>query len=247
MTESIIYRSGELTNKDVSIKDRKITFSWASPTPVKRYFGNEILSMDPGALRSERLSAGAVPFLLNHAVDNQIGSIVSHFQRGEKWYATAKISRSQQGEDYLQDAADNLRPGISFGYRTHRLTRIRKADPQIPGDVDDFRVDDYEPLEISAVSIAADSRVGIGRADDAPFDLRGVDITDEAGNPIQIRGDKGDVDAEGDEREALFRSIQEEATFRFDFEKSGLTIAQLRCVDAFLKLPGEVRIRIIKS
>lgn len=70
MTESIIYRSGELTNKSVSVKDRMVSFSFASPTKVRRYFGNEILSMEPSALRNERLSAGAVPFLLNHSVDN---------------------------------------------------------------------------------------------------------------------------------------------------------------------------------
>jgi hypothetical protein len=192
-------------------------------------------------MRQERFQSGQVPFLLNHKTDDQIGTIVNHFQRGQKWYATAKISRSQRGEDYLQDAADSLRPGISFGYRTHKLTRIRKADPQVPGDVDDYRVDDFEPLEVSAVSVAADPRVGIGRADDAPFDLCGVDITDEDGKPIVLARSEATAAAKSP-KEQIREEAQQQAYFEVCcLRDSGFTIAQLHCIDQFLKLSPVVR------
>lgn len=182
----------------------------------------------------------------------------------------------------------------------------------MPDDVDDYRVDDFEPLEISAVAVPADSQVGIGRADDAPFDLRGVQITDEDGNQIQIRGDQGENSSTGlgaddrevwadeknkkykigtkehaltawsflamkehadkysaeelsaiksrvkaalakfgvtvnEDKERALDLVREAAIFAFDLERSGISIAQLRCIDRFIALPPEARHLILKG
>jgi len=183
MSGSLLYRTESVASKDVDLDARTATFSWASSTPVRRWFGNEILDIKPSSIRAERLTAGLVPFLLGHKTDDQIGVVEKHWHSGGKVYGTAKFSKSQRAQEILEDMSQGVRRGISVGYKTFKMKKVRTANPTDPDDVDDFLVTDFEPLEISSVSVAADPRVGIGRAD-GNYDLRGVEITDKDGEPL---------------------------------------------------------------
>ncbi len=81
--------------------------------------------------------------------------------------ALVRLSRSASGEELLQDIADRIKRHVSVAYRIFgiKLTEAREDG------VDVYTVTDWEPFEISIVSVPADHTVGIGRqADLAPAD-----------------------------------------------------------------------------
>ena len=56
-------------------KATTITFPASSEEPVERYWGEEVLSHEKGAVRMDRATRGAMPLLFNHDVDDPIGMI----------------------------------------------------------------------------------------------------------------------------------------------------------------------------
>ena len=245
MNDSLLYRRMQAAGKDsVNIKDRTARFSFASAFAADRFFGKEILSMDPSALDTSRLDAGAVPLLENHSPDQQIGKVISYEHRGDKIFGVAKLSRSDAGERALQDMADSVRTEFSFGYRTLSMQRTRRGENGAP---DEFTVTRFLPVEVSLVGIPLDYSVGLGRADGGDVDLRDAEILDEAGKPLALTR-SGDSANTNDPKERMLEEVRVQAIFEFGYLKpSGLTIDQLRAVDQFLKLPLGVRERVLSG
>src|SRR5512139_55178 len=52
-----------------------LSFPASSEAPVERWFGTEVLSHKSGAVRMERLEAGAAPLLFNHDWSDPVGVI----------------------------------------------------------------------------------------------------------------------------------------------------------------------------
>ncbi len=163
ITKSLIGQtvSREATFRADSIdkKARSIDMAFSSETPVERWFGQEILSHDAGAVRMNRLKDGA-PLLLQHDPDRQIGVIVaSRIDQDKTGRATVRFSKSAAADEILQDVTDGIRSKVSVGYRVHNIILEESGD-----DGDKYRVTDWEPMELSIVSIPADNAVGVGRA-----------------------------------------------------------------------------------
>lgn len=155
------------TNDD----DRTVELSFSSEIEVERWFGYEVLDHSPGAMRTERLANGGA-LLVNHDWDDQIGVIESvRIDADRKGRATVRFSRSARGEEIFQDVKDGIRKLVSVGYRVHqaKLTETRND-----GADDVYTITDWEPYEISIVSVPADSSVGVGRAAEKPKDERGT-------------------------------------------------------------------------
>jgi len=121
---------------------------------------DEILEHEPSNVRLGRLNTGGA-LLENHDMDRQIGCVDKAEVRGGKGYAVVRFSKSAAGQAALEDVRDGIRRNVSVGYRTHRVT---------PGNVrnsrKEMRVVDWEPYEISLVSVPADPTVGVGRKND---------------------------------------------------------------------------------
>lgn len=138
--------------------DGSIELAFSSEAPVERWFGREILDHSPGAMRMTRLSDGA-PLLLQHDPDRQIGVIESaRIDPDRIGRAVVRFSSGALGREIAQDVADGIRTKVSVGYIVHDMRLEQSGD-----DGDTYRVTDFEPLEISIVSIPADSSVGVGR------------------------------------------------------------------------------------
>ena len=135
---------------------------WTTGASVRRYdwwkgeYYDETLVVEDGAVRLGRLNGGA-PFLNTHGsydLGDVIGSVVDGSARveGGKGYATVRLSRREEVQGIVQDIRDGVIRNISVGYRIHKVEKTEADD----GSVAQWRVVDWEPLEISAVPIPAD-------------------------------------------------------------------------------------------
>lgn len=154
----IQYREHQIRQFDE--EKRTIELSFSSEEPVERYFGTEILDHSPGSMRMDRMKSNA-PFLLDHDRTQQIG-VVERVEVGndKKGRAIVRLSKSQRAEEIFQDIKDGIRTLVSVGYRIYKA--VLEESSKEKGDT--FRITDWEPMEISLVSIPADITVGVGRS-----------------------------------------------------------------------------------
>ena len=144
----------------VDMEKRTVELSFSSETEVGRWFGVEILDHNQGAVDFSRLNTRA-PFLMDHNSRDQVGVVenawLDHSQR--KGRALVRLSKSARGEEILQDIDDLIRTNISVGYT------IKKAILKEQREHDDvYLITEWQPYEISLVSIPADTNVGVGRS-----------------------------------------------------------------------------------
>ncbi len=143
-------------------EDRRVTMSFSSEDPYERFFGMEVLGHKPDEMRMGRLSNKA-PLLAEHDPGQQIGVIEGWHVENGRGFVDVRFSRNQQGTDYMNDVIDGIRTHVSVGYIVHEMEKT--GEPDRAGGVETFRCVDWEPLEVSFVSIAADDGVGVGRSD----------------------------------------------------------------------------------
>lgn len=154
-------RSFTLQRENVNSDDRTVTLAFSSETPYERSFGIEILDHDAKSIRLGRLLDGG-PLLLNHDDGRQIG-VVESVENGSDRVLRAKVrfGKSKEADEIFNDVVDGIRRKVSVGYIIHNMILDTKEK-----GAETYRVIDWEPLEISIVSIPADNSVGVGRSHD---------------------------------------------------------------------------------
>lgn len=152
-----LFRDITFSRADVDTDARTVELSFSSEEPYDRWWGTEILDHGRGAVRLDRLKAGG-PLLLDHDTRQQIGVIESVLIADKKGRAVVRFSKSAKGEEIFQDVTDGIRQNVSVGYQIHKM-RQEESDPDNPV----YRATDWEPFEISLVSVPADTTVGVGR------------------------------------------------------------------------------------
>jgi len=137
---------------------RSIEFSFSSEYPVPRYFGNEVLSHDRGAVDLSRMNNGA-PLLWNHDSDRVIGVVERSWVDGEKLrgYVRVKFSRNAFAQEVMADVTDGVLRNVSVGYSIGTLEE-RGGN---------FVATSWQPHEVSFVGIPADPTVGVSRSQPA--------------------------------------------------------------------------------
>lgn len=173
-------RDVRVERRAVDTDSRTVEIAFSSEAPVDRWYGREILDHKPGACRIGRLTDGG-PLLLDHSPDDQVGAVLEASIGADRiGRAKCKVSRSSDGEDVLMDLADGIRTKCSVGYVIHAIVLESSAD-----GVDTYRVTDWEPLEISLVSIPADTSVGVGRSLQQPKQVTMMDFESVEENPAE--------------------------------------------------------------
>ncbi len=153
----------EATVGAVNAEARTVELSFSSETEYGRWFGIEILGHDATNVRMGRLLDGA-PLLWNHDRDDMRGVIESAAIDSDRiGRALVRLSRSPAGEQLMQDIIDGIVTKVSVGYMVHGMKLIEERS-----DTDVYLVTDWEPFEISMVSIPADNTVGVGRSMENP-------------------------------------------------------------------------------
>lgn len=156
--ENTRFLTFELDRAGIDTKARTVPISFSSELPVERWFGQEILDHAPTAVRLGRLNNGGA-LLMDHNRDDQIGVVESAtIGKDKKGRAVVRFGKSARAEEIFQDVLDGIRRLVSVGYRVHKTETESKS-----GGVEIVRVTDWEPFEISIVSIPADDSVGVGR------------------------------------------------------------------------------------
>ncbi len=150
-----LQRFFQLDRAAVDEENRTVRLSFSSEEPVERWFGSEVLSHSPESVRMDRLNGGA-PLLWNHDTSDQIGRVESASIEDGRGYAVVRFSKSARAEELYQDVVDGITSNVSVGYRIHEMEQ--------EGDKEVYRATDWQPHEISLVSVPADASVGIGRS-----------------------------------------------------------------------------------
>lgn len=159
--------------------DMTIDVIWTTGATVqrRRYEGwddvveyDEELVVTPGAVRMDRLNAGA-PFLDSHrswGLESVVGAVLPGTARieGGQGFARVRLTSAPDAAPIVQRIMDGTVSAVSVGYRVHRYD-ITKAQ----GQRELWRAVDWEPMEISAVAMPADPGAHIRGADPRPETL----------------------------------------------------------------------------
>ena len=161
----VLYRmiDGGVNVRELDEGTRTVPLSFSSEAPVDRWFGLEILDHDSKSVRLDFLNSGRAPLLKDHWREKQTGVIESvTIGTDRTGRAVVRFGKSNLADEEFNDVKDEIRQNVSVGYRVHEMILEKESDegPNV------YRVTDWEPLEISIVSIPADTSVGVGRAQD---------------------------------------------------------------------------------
>ena len=158
-------RALQLERAAINEEARTASLAFASETPYERYWGIEILDINPTAMRQGRLRSGA-NLLVDHDTRDVVGVIESVEVGADRVArATVRFGKSARAEEVWQDVRDGIRRNVSVGYMIHKAQLVEQRD-----GVETFRVTDWEPFEVSLVSVPADPTVGVGRSLDSTRD-----------------------------------------------------------------------------
>lgn len=156
---------------------RTLSFSASSEQPIDRWYGTEVLSHEKGAVRLERANGGAMPLLVNHDSRDPIGMITgASLKSGRMMVESDSFATDRAAE--VQKWIDGGLRNVSIGYRVHTIEEDVKTG--------NFTVTDWEPYEVSIVTVPADHTVGIGR-DESEYDVRMIRANTTAVQPATIK------------------------------------------------------------
>jgi HK97 family phage major capsid protein len=173
-------RTLTLTRESVNMDERTVELSFSSETPVERWWGMEILGHDPGECDLSRLNNSGA-FLMDHVMRDQRGVIEEAWIDAKKGRARIRLSKSERGQELLEEMRDGIRPHISVGYRIIEIIHVKRDE----NNVDWYRATKWQPYEISSVSVPADTAVGLGRSQDETkptifnVQLRGIPMDED--------------------------------------------------------------------
>ncbi len=134
---------------------------------VKRWFGYEELSMEPGAVDLARVVQGQVRLLDTHnqyEIDAVLGVVTQARIENGQLLGTLRFADTERARNAEGMVSRGELTGISIGYgiRSWRLVEIDQDDNEI------WSASSWELLEVSLVSVPADPNAGVRSAVPAP-------------------------------------------------------------------------------
>lgn len=164
-TRAMIIQAGTINDEA-----RTVEVVWSTGAPVRRrdwWSGAsfiETLSLDPASVRLDRLNSGGAPVLPNHDswdIDDQLGVVVagSATVDGGEGRATLRFLSAGIDEDadrLWAKIKDGVITRVSVGYVVHVWNEVRQDGALVSREAAD-----WEPYEISFVSLPADPQAGV--------------------------------------------------------------------------------------
>lgn len=222
----------------VSEEGRTAELTFSSETPYVRWFGPEILDHSEGSVDLTRLQEIGV-LLFNHEPDHPIGRVekvwIGDDSRG---HALVKFDADEESDRIFKKVSGGSLRGVSVGYRIKEYTQLKEGETSKDGR---FKgpaviVSQWEPLEISIVSVPADAGVGVGRSIE---DLKGMNKDMDKKPEMKSQTEmKKDMDVEKDIQNAIEQERTRNAeitklcrSFEMspdDYIEKGLTLEETR-------------------
>lgn len=171
------YNAVEIEARQADGGSMEVTFAASSEAPVERFFGTEVLRHDSKAIRLQRINGGAAPLLFNHNWDDPIGMLSAGRVKDGRLVVDAKFFDTERAREVRKMLDGGLR-NVSIGYEIHEIVEDKKASR--------MEATDWEPLEVSIVTIPADPTVGIGRSGDPA--AKPVRIVSQPAQPAKPSG-----------------------------------------------------------
>lgn len=157
------FRDALFQRDAIDVEKRTVELAFASEAPVERFGYVEILDCSERSVRLERLRDAAA-LLVDHNWKDQVGVVESvSFGADRKGRAVVRFGKSARASEIFTDVVDGIRTKVSFGYWIHQTKTAKRAD-----GTEEVLATDWEPFEISLVSVPADHGVGVGRSAEPP-------------------------------------------------------------------------------
>ena len=196
-------RAFSVESRAVDEEHRTATLAFASELPYERWWGVEILDCTAPAMRMGRLTGGA-NLLVDHDMRDVVGVVEQvSIDADRVARATVRFGRSARAEEVWRDVVDGIRRNVSVGYMIHKAQLVETNE-----NVETYRVTDWEPFEISLVSVPADPSVGVGRS------LETVTVAVTISSSEDEEEDPAADAAEGDDSQVELSAMPAEAADR---------------------------------
>lgn len=159
-----------ITNNSYNETDNSIEVVFATEFEVRRStwdgtLFDEILECSTAAVRLDRLNAGAnlVDSHNTYSVNTIIGVVQRAWIESNQCKATIILSKREDMQGTVQDIIGGIIKNISVGYNIFGATQIDTAD----SEVIKIRITDWEPMELSVLSVPADYTSGVRGKDNS--------------------------------------------------------------------------------
>ncbi len=160
-----------ITTDSVNENDRTVELSFSSEAPYGRWFGDEILSHDPGAMDLSRLNEVGV-LLFAHGRDTNYGNMpIGRLQKAwldeqsRRGKAIVEFDDDEASDRVFQKVKKGIIKGVSVGYEVSSWEEVnagkQSANGRFTGPA--YVALKWQPFEISIEPTPADPSVGVGR------------------------------------------------------------------------------------
>ena len=190
----ILTRILEVKESNADKDSRTLDISFSSEAPVERSFGAEILDHKPESVRLGRLNNSA-PVLFNHDIDQPVGVVESARIEEKVGRASIRFGNSERASEVFQDVMDGILQNVSVGYAVHRMEQTKDNPPE-------YRVTDFEPHEISIVTVPADISVGISRERETRVQTEIIELPKKPEKKMEVEVQERAIDMEAAIKEA---------------------------------------------
>ena len=151
--------TGARAAAEVDADTRTVELAFSSEEPVDMWYGTEILSHAPGAMRTGQRQL-SMPLLFNHCMGDLLGIVERIWIDADRiGRALVRFGRDERGEWAMQQVRDGVLVNVSFMYRVFKWLEDQEANT--------LTAVEWEPYELSLVTVPADPSVGVGRSADA--------------------------------------------------------------------------------
>lgn len=152
--------------REIDDEQRKVHITFSSETPVERFFGAEILCHDKECIKLDRLKEIGVA-LFNHNRDYVIGKPENIYldESEKRCHADLIFDDDEEAERIFKKVKKGILRGVSFGYSVECWEEVKPGATSSNGRFTGpaYIATKWTPLEVSIVSVPADSEVGVNR------------------------------------------------------------------------------------
>ncbi len=156
---------GQIVFRAEDGESRKRILSFSSETPVRRWFGAEILDHTEGAANLQRLNEVGV-LLFNHDTSKVLGKVLRAWVENGRGMAEVEFDTDEEAEKIFQKVKSGTLKTTSVRASVESWEEVPVGkvsnDGRFKGPCSVAKK--WTPMEISLVSVPADASVGVGRS-----------------------------------------------------------------------------------